>query len=454
MADVGSLTEAGERLTRSAGLRIDDWGAWWHAVTQPAALIDILAVSVCGLLALGLVRLLRRGVQGPAHPERSILLGEHGRDGALFPALWLLLAWCARLLLTAWDVPTPLFRIALPALMALVLIRLGVRVLHAAFPQAQGIGMLERTFSWLIWIVAVLWISGLLPVLLEESEGFRWKVGGVNLTLRAIIEGSVNVGLALLLALWLSSAIESRLLRNAVGEHLSMRKVIANALRSLLTFIAVLVSLSAVGVDLTALSVLGGAIGVGIGLGLQKLASNYVSGFVVLAERAIRIGDFVKVDGFEGQITDIRARYTVIRGSSGREAIVPNEMLVTQRIENLSLADRRVWQSTTVAVGYDSDVELVKRLLKEAAFSSQRVLRQPPPSALLTAFGADGLEFTVGYWMNEPEAGQLGLRSEINTAILQALREHGIDIPFPQRVVHQVAAQPVPSKSPDNSGAP
>ena len=439
MADAPSLSEAGARLSRSAGLRIDDWQAWVTAVTQPAVLVDVAAVAACCLVAWGIAHLLRARTRNEAR-SWGILLGDKGFDGVLFPALCLLLAWSAREALTALDVPTPLFRIALPALAALVIMRLGVRVLRAAFPTASGVGVLERSLSWLIWLVAVLWIIGLLPVLLEESESVRWKVGGVSLSLRSMLEAGVNVAVTLLLALWLSAALESRLLRNAKGDHLSTRKMIANVLRVLLMFVAVLVSLSAVGIDLTALSVLGGAIGVGIGLGLQKLASNYVSGFVVLSERAIRIGDVIKVEGFEGQITDIRARYTVIRGLSGREAIVPNDSLVTQSIENLSLADRRVWQTTVVSVGYDSDVDLVRKLLREAAFSAARVLRQPAPEAYLTAFGDDGLEFTVGYWMSEPEAGQIGLRSEINLAILAALRANHIDIPFPQRVVHQADA--------------
>ncbi|WP_448251935.1 mechanosensitive ion channel family protein [Ottowia oryzae] len=439
MADAPALSEAGARLTRSAGLRIDDWQAWVTAVTQPAVLADVAAVAACCLLAWSIAHALRARTRNDAR-SWGILLGDKGFDGVLFPALCLLLSWAAREVLAALGIPTPLFRIALPALAALVIMRLGVRVLRAAFPTAAGVGVLERSLSWLTWLLAVLWMIGLLPVLLEESEGVRWKVGGVSLSLRAVLEAAVNVAVTLLLALWLSAALESRLLRNATGDHLSTRKVIANALRVLLMFVAVLVSLSAVGIDLTALSVLGGAIGVGIGLGLQKLASNYVSGFVVLSERAIRIGDVIKVDGFEGQITDIRARYTVIRGLSGREAIVPNDSLVTQRIENLTLADRRVWQTTVVSVGYDSDVELVRKLLREAAFSAQRVLRQPGPEAYLTAFGDDGLEFTVGYWMSEPEAGQIGLRSEINLAILAALRANHIDIPFPQRVVHQADA--------------
>jgi len=177
-------------------------------------------------------------------------------------------------------------------------------------------------------------------------------------------------------------------------------------------------------------------VGVGIGLGLQKLAANYVSGVVILAERSMRIGDIVRVDTFEGRITDINARYTVIRSLAGREAIVPNETLITSRVENLSLADPRVWQSTVVSVAYDSDVDLVRQLLVEAAMAQPRVLKDPGPSAALSAFGADGLEFTVGFWIADPENGQLNIRSDINLAILKSLREHRIEIPYPQRVVH------------------
>ena len=156
----------------------------------------------------------------------------------------------------------------------------------------------------------------------------------------------------------------------------------------------------------------------------------------MMAERSMRIGDTVRVDNFEGVITQINARYTVVRSQTGRESIVPNEMLITNRIENLSLVDSKVFQSTVVSVAYDADVELVGRLLLAAAKEQARVLTDPEPSIYLSAFGADGLEFTVGYWVKDPENGQLNLRSAINMAILAALREHHIEIPYPQRVVH------------------
>ena len=218
-----------------------------------------------------------------------------------------------------------------------------------------------------------------------------------------------------------------------------MRKAVSNATRALLLFVGLIVALSAVGIDLTALSVFSGAIGVGVGFGLQKLASNYVSGFVILAERRLRIGDNVKVDSFEGRILDINTRYSVIRSPAGRESIVPNELMVINRVENFSGAITRVWQTSVVSVAYDSDAEQVSRLLLKAVDDQPDALKEPAPQASLSNFGADGLEFTVGYWINSGDgAEQLRLRSAINRAILQALRENGIEIPYPQRVVHTI----------------
>jgi small-conductance mechanosensitive channel len=174
---------------------------------------------------------------------------------------------------------------------------------------------------------------------------------------------------------------------------------------------------------------------VGIGLGLQKLAANYVSGFVILAERSMRIGDLVKVDGFEGRITDISTRYTVIRALNGREAIVPNEMMITQRVENSSLADPRVLLSTTVQVAYGTDLAFLLPHLVDTVTAVPRVVAQGAPAAMLSAFAADGLELTITFWIADPENGQGNVRSAVNLAILGALNAAGVEIPFPQRVV-------------------
>ena len=176
-------------------------------------------------------------------------------------------------------------KVAVPVLVALVVIRVGVKVLQAAFAHAAWARLVEHTLSWLAWLAMVLWVSGLLPVVLNELEQITWKVGASTLSVRTLLEGLLTASAVLILTLWVSAAIETRLLRSATGGELSLRKAVSNATRALLMFVGVMLALSSVGIDLTALSVLGGAVGVGIGFGLQKLAANYISGFVILAER-------------------------------------------------------------------------------------------------------------------------------------------------------------------------
>jgi small-conductance mechanosensitive channel len=411
---------------------MNDPQLWWSRLNSVEALQELLLFAACVGVALALAWALRRIT---LQWELKVLLGDKLVDGVLFPSLLLGLVFASR---SVWAKTHALwlFDFLLPVCISLAAIRLGVKVLQAAFKEAAWVRPVERSLSWLAWAAVVLWLTGLLPMVLEELDQIQWKVGTSHLSVRTLIEGGLTAGLVMLLTLWVSSAIESRLLRTSTGSELSLRKAVSNAVTSLLMFVGLMVSLSAVGIDLTALSVLGGAVGVGIGFGLQKLAANYVSGFVILAERSMRIGDSVKVDGFEGRVTDIKARYTVIRAPTGRESIVPNEMLINNRVENLSLADSKVLQSTSVLVAYGSDVELVMQLLTQACDMQMRVLQEPATFVTLTSFAADGLEFSAHYWVDEQQPGLLTLKSEINLSILKLLNEHGIEIPYPQRVVH------------------
>ena len=414
-----------------APLPLDDFAGWLSGFTQTSALLELSLISVCALLAWALTAAMRRRLH--THDPRSILFGRSTVDGVLFPLLLLCFGYAARAIASQY-IPLAFFRIAIPVLVSLVVIRVGVKVLQAAFADARWVRAMEQTISWVAWGGVVLWVSGLLPVILNELDQITWKVGNSTLSVRTMLEGTLTAGAVLLVTLWISAAIEARLLRAATGSQLSLRLAISNATRAVLMLLGLILALSAVGIDLTALSVLGGAVGVGIGLGLQRLAANYVSGFVVLTERALRIGDTVRVDGFEGVITQINMRYTIVRSGAGRESIVPNEMLVVNRVENLSLQDPHLNFTTQVTVAYDADVTVVRKLLEEAALAQEKVLRKPAPAAQLTTFGADGLEFTLTYWTADPATNP---RSDINLAILAALRAHQIDIPYPQRVVHQ-----------------
>ncbi len=416
----------------SAPRPMDDFEGWLAAFTQPTVVLELVVLAMCVGLAWLAVVGLRKSI---GWSERSIWFGRNDLDGVLFPLVLLCLGFAARIVVDRYT-NAAVLTLAIPVLVALVVIRTGVKVLQVAFAQAQWVRALEQTLSWVAWVAMVMWVSGLLPMVLNELDQISWKVGGSQLSVRNILEGIVSASAVLIITLWISSGIESRLLRSATGDALSLRKAVSNATRALLLFLGLILALSIVGIDLTALSVLGGAVGVGIGFGLQKLAANYVSGFVILAERSLRIGDHVRVDGFEGMVTEINARFTVVRSQTGRESIVPNEMLVSSRVENLSLADSVVYQSTKVQVGYDSDVAQVIALLTQAALAQPRVLRDPEPTVQLSEFAPDGLEFTVVYWINDLQNGQGNLRSDINMAILAALRQNSIDIPFPQQVVH------------------
>ena len=433
------MVKCGPRTHRTMTRSLDttEFNDLLGSLLQPTALTELAVLVGCLLLAWGLVRLLR----GRTAAHGSIWFGERIVDGVLFPVLALGLAFGARLLL-AGTVKIAVFKLAIPILLSLLVIRLAVRVLQVTFPTAAWVRPIERTVSWIAWLAVVLWITGVLPLLLEAMDDVRWKVGSTQISLRNLVEGTLTAGLVLVVALWISAAIEKQLLRGT-GDDLSMRKIAANLVRALLLFLGLIFAMSAVGIDLTALSVLGGAVGVGLGFGLQKIAANYVSGFVILAERSLRIGDMVRIDNFDGRVTDIRTRYTVIRALSGREAIVPNEMLITQRVENLSLADMKVSLNTAVQVAYGTDIRALQARVVEAVSRVPRVLTEPSPACQLAEFAADGINLNISFWIADPENGQGNVRSDVNLAVLDLFDSLGIEIPYPQRVMHHIGGTAV-----------
>jgi small-conductance mechanosensitive channel len=380
--------------------------------------------------ALGLTWLM-----GRRHTLDSVWFGRRLIDGVLFPVVALVAVYMAY----RWKVDHPpvlgLLVVAVPVLATLAVIRLFARVIVTAFPASAWAKVVERFLSWAAWLTVMAWLTGLAPFMLAELDQITFHLGKNKISARTIIDGVLACGFVLALTLWISKLIEKRLLQTTV-QDLSLRKVMGNTIRAGMLLLGGLVTLSIVGVDLTALSVLGGALGVGLGFGLQKLAANYVSGFVVLLERSLRIGDNVKVDGFEGVVVDIKTRYTLVRAGNGRESVVPNEMLITQRVENLSLGHSQVLLQVSVLVAYGSDAVAVKALLESAALGCARVLADPPPVALLERLTSDGLAFNLHFWIADPHNGQGNVVSDVNFAVLATLQANGISIPYPQRMVH------------------
>jgi len=415
---------------------------------RPGVVAELAILAGCLVAAWIVVRLIR----GRERPVASVWFGNRIVDGVLFPMLALALAYAARIGLAGLVKPA-VFRVAIPILISLVVIRLSARVLARTFPGLAWVRMVERSVSWVAWISVVLWITGVLPLVLDAMDEVHWQVGHREMSLRDLVEGCVTAAIVIVLSLWISAVIERKLLSGGTGHSLSLRKMGANIVRALLLFVGLLIGLSAVGVDFTALSVLGGAIGVGVGIGLQRIAANYVSGFVILAERSLRIGDMVKLETFEGRITDIRTRYTVIRSLGGREAIVPNEILVTTKVENLSLADPRVLVQSAVQVAYGSDVRRLQPLLAAAIGAVPRVIDDPAPTVQLSAFASDGMDLAINFWIRDAENGQGNVKSEVNLAVLDVLAREGVEIPFPQRVVRAIVATANDAGGRDAAGA-
>jgi small-conductance mechanosensitive channel len=207
------------------------------------------------------------------------------------------------------------------------------------------------------------------------------------------------------------------------------RVVLARSGRALFLLLAVLISLSLVGIDLTVLSVFGGALGVGLGLGLQKLVSSYVSGMVILLERSLALGDIVSVDKYRGEVVQINARCTILRAGDGSEAVIPNEMMVSSPVQNFSLSDRRVRLSSQLVVGYQTNIDEFATAARRAIQELPRVLAEPAPEVLISRLTQEGLVLEVSFWIADPEEGSGALLSEVNRRLLDLIRSLNVLIP-------------------------
>lgn len=417
-------------LTPSSSL----WPDLWADVGDPGLLWQIGTLMLCLVLGWGLARLLRATFTTQERQLRAMRLGLESFDRVLAPLVGLILIVLATPLLARWQHVTVL-RVAIPLVGSFALIRLAFYVVRRVFARSGSAGSLlllfEKGFALLVWAGVVLYITGLWPDLVQLLAQTAIPVGRYKTSLLTILQAGLSVAVTLLLAMWAGALLEERLMQLDT-MHSSLRAVMARMGRASLILIAILVSLSLVGIDLTVLSVFGGALGVGLGLGLQKIVSSYVSGFVILLERSLAIGDMVTVDKYSGQVTQIKTRYTILRGLDGVETVVPNEMLVAGPVQNYSLTDRALRLVAHVTVDYQTDIDQVLRLLEEVAAGVARVSRSPAPQAFLLKFGTDGLELEIGFWIADPENGRVSVLSDVNRAIWRALKTHQIKVPYPR----------------------
>lgn len=361
--------------------------------------------------------------------------GIGGLRRILFPIVALIPLTLSIGLLKHWKwIEVDLLRLFVPLLVSLLLVRLFFYLLRHVFARDSIARTFERAIAVLVWGGLMLYVSGLLPDVIDLLDGIKFHLGTQKLTLWLVLQGLFWVLITLLAAMWLSGTIEARLMR-AESLHSSLRVVFARLATALLLLLAVIMVLPLLGIDLTVLSVFGGALGVGLGLGLQKIASNYVSGFIVLLDRSIRIGDLITVDNFYGEVKNITTRYAVVRALDGREAIIPNELLIATTVLNHSYSNNQIRVALDIQIAYRSDLEQAMQLMEEAARRHERVLADPAPGAFLLAFADSGIDLQLGVWIDDPEKGVLAIRSELYLDIWRAFKESGIEIPFPQREV-------------------
>src|SRR5215831_15773640 len=398
---------------------------------------ELVAILACFGIGWWVDRKVRIASPGES---RVAKLGAGSVNRLIFPLTTLVLLMLGRAAVKQVHLPV-LFPIAIPLAIALAPVRLSVYVLRSAFGASRALPVSERAVSFTIWGALLLYYVGVLPEIATALDQTELTFGKSRVSLLDLGRDAVTFILALMISLWLSGLVEQWVLRMP-GADQSARVVVAKVLRAVVLTVGVLVALPLLGIDLTVLSVFGGALGVGIGLGLQKLASNYIAGFTILLDRSIRLGDLITVDNRFGVVTKVTSRYVVVRSLDGVEAVVPNETLVTTTVLNHSYTSREVRLTIPVQISYDSDLELAMRLMREVAGRHARVLRETnPPNVQILRFAESGIDLDLGVWIKDPHAGQGNLRSDLYFEIWQEFRKQGIKIPYPQREVRILDAE-------------
>ena len=353
------------------------------------------------------------------------LLWNSLRDTSV-PIAWLLLQWIAIEATAYMGLHNGALITVASLLTAWVLIRLASTLVKNA--------SIARVIAFAAWTVAALNIFGLLEPTMVILDSWSINIGEVRLSPLSLLK----IGLALWFALWLANGLATLLERRLERSQTtaSTRVLITKLTRITLVLMAILIALSSVGIDLTALAIFSGALGVGLGFGLQKIFSNLVSGVILLMDKSIKPGDVISLGTTFGWINHLGLRYASVITRDGIEHLIPNEELITQRVENWSHSNRLVRLKAPIGISYDSDVRLAMKLCIEAAQMVPRVQLDPEPRCQLMGFGDNSVNLELRIWIDDPEQGRANILSEVLLNVWDRFHENGISIPFPQRDLH------------------
>ncbi|MBI3560988.1 MAG: mechanosensitive ion channel [Gammaproteobacteria bacterium] len=418
------------QLTNQLSTTLIHWNtaeSWWQFGGIGVAIIVAFSIT----RFLGQVLTKRR--LGPHDGMRPLLTPAVQR--VVFPALALVLVSAFYSLFHLLDESVQWLRIASILLSTFAGVRILFFWLGKQFAPTPTFKTWQRIISILIWLAVLLYLTDLLSTLLAFLDSLALSVGDSRISLLSAINFVILVAILFSLAIWLSTHMERRLYNS---DHISVgwRVGLAKITRVVLITLAVMIALDAAGISLTAFAVFGGAIGVGLGFGLQRIASNFISGFLVLFDRSIRPGDLIKIGDRLGQVLELHARYIVVKDFDGVSTLIPNENLITNDVVNWSYGEHKIRLKIPVEISYDDDPERVLQMLKKIADDHPRVLADPPVDAQLVQFGDNGLKLELYVWIDDPENGMANVRSQINIRIWNEFKSNNIHFPYPQHDVN------------------
>lgn len=411
------------------------WQEIWSDLNSEVLFWQLAVLLVSLVLAWGMSRLLGQQILKNAPPSWNVGVG--GVRRVMTPLFALGLVTIGRLALHHWH-HVGVLTLASTLLVAMAAVRLVVYVLRYVFSPSGWVRATENMVVAVVWGMVALHLSGLLPELAALMDDISFNVGTRKISVLLVLQALITAAVTLVATLWIGRLLESKLM-HAEQIDMNLRVVLSKLLRVLLILVGVLAALSAVGFDITLLSVFGGALGVGLGFGLQKIASNYFSGFVILLDHSMHMGDVITVDGHYGVVHQLRARYLVLRKLDGTEVVIPNDTLITSTVINHSFTDRKTRVQVPLQISYESSLEVAMEVMCEAARQHPRVLDEPAPDVQVQGLGENGIDLQLSLWVNDPEEGFGSLRSALYLKILQGFRENAISVPFPQREVRMLS---------------
>jgi small-conductance mechanosensitive channel len=444
------MRNATQGLDAATLSRLGEWGAAWlrdRFLTADSALQLVVALGTL-VVAILAARPLRAVVDkafaagGRDRPRRrtQLLLRSLAQ-----PTLWIFFLWTATALLAHMEKPVELVRLCSNLLGVWIVIRVTSNLIADHF--------WSRTVAVIAWTVAALNVLNLVDAVAGFLDGLSIGVGGTTLSVLSLMKAAALAAALLWGAIALSTLFQQRIERSPRLTP-SVQVLLSKTLRATLLTLAVIVALGSVGIDLTAFAVFSGAVGVGVGFGLQKIVSNLIAGIILLLDRSIKPGDVVEVGGTFGWVNSLGARYASIVTRDGTEHLIPNENLITEPVVNWSFSSSFIRRSVPIGVSYDSDLDLATCLILQSASEIPRIVKSPEATCLLTGFGDSSVDLELRFWINDPQNGISNIVDDVLRRVWRKFHEHGIAIPFPQRDLHLKSAPVLRVADAESTGKP